>query len=257
MTETTAPPANRVRAGYPRSLLLGSTFAFAWTPCVGPILGIVLTLAATSGTVYQGALLLLFYSLGLGLWFLGLSALFGWLSPLLRRYQRHAGRIMAVGGLTFIVVGIFMVTGQFTRLNEFFAAYGFVFGSTVSLENSLSSSTNGFFGPAVAFLGGFISFLSPCVLPIAPVCLASLTGEVLTPGVRPRGLMLHATFFVLGFTIVFTVLGSAAGLLSSVLLDNLEWLTRIGGLFVIALGLQMSGLVRLPFLGRTFQWTGS
>ena len=110
------------------------------------------------------------------------------------------------------------------------------FGSTVSLENSLSSSTNGFFGPAVAFLGGFISFLSPCVLPIAPVCLASLTGEVLTPGVRPRGLMLHATFFVLGFTIVFTVLGSAAGLLSSVLLDNLEWLTRIGGLFVIALG---------------------
>ena len=86
--------------------------------------------------------------------------------------------------------------------------------------------------------------------------LASLTGEVLTPGVRPRGLMLHATFFVLGFAIVFTVLGSAAGLLSSVLLDNLEWLTRIGGLFVIALGLQMSGLVRLPLLGRTYQWTG-
>ena len=144
---------------------------------MGPILGIVLTLAATSGTVYQGALLLLFYSLGLGLWFLGFSALFGWLSPLLRRYQRHAGRIMAVGGLTFIVVGIFMVTGQFTRLNEFFASYGFVFGSTVSLENSLSSRTMASSGPLSRSLADSFRSSPPASCPSHPCTSQASRGK--------------------------------------------------------------------------------
>ena len=73
--------------GFPRSFVIGSAFSLAWSPCIGPILGVVLTLAAASGTAYQGALLLTCYSLGLGVWFLAFGACFGWLSPRMRRLQ--------------------------------------------------------------------------------------------------------------------------------------------------------------------------
>ena len=80
------------RSGYPRSFAIGSAFSVAWSPCIGPILGVVLTLAATSGTAAQGALLLTFYALGLGVWFLAFGLAFGWLTPRMGSVKSQGAR---------------------------------------------------------------------------------------------------------------------------------------------------------------------
>ena len=163
--------------GYPRSLLLGGVFSVAWSPCIGPVLGAVLTMAATSGTAGQGGLLLACYSLGLGIWFLAFGLAFGSLAPRLRRAQRHLPLLMMAAGAVFIVVGALMFLGDFTRLNGEFQSFGFFFGSTSSTEEELSSAADGPAGPLVAFFGGVVSFLSPCMLPMVPVYMASLAGD--------------------------------------------------------------------------------
>jgi len=102
-----------LREGYPRSFIIGTAFAVAWSPCIGPILGAVLTMAATSGTALQGGLLLVTYSFGLGLWFLAFGAFFGWLAPRMRRVQRQMSWLLLVAGGLFIVVGTMMFLGEF------------------------------------------------------------------------------------------------------------------------------------------------
>ncbi|MFC4004396.1 cytochrome c biogenesis CcdA family protein [Prauserella oleivorans] len=98
------------------ALPLGAAFAFGWTPCVGPVLASILATAASTATVSRGALLLLAYSLGLGLPFLLLASGltrggtgFGWL-------RRHARRIEIVGGLLLVAMGIAVLTGGWTAL---------------------------------------------------------------------------------------------------------------------------------------------
>lgn len=98
------------------AFLLGIAFAFGWTPCIGPVLGAILTLSASTADVTKGALLLAVYSLGLGLPFL-LAALFtGALLGRLRALGR-AGRYLqrGAGGL-LVLMGLLMVTGQLERL---------------------------------------------------------------------------------------------------------------------------------------------
>jgi cytochrome c biogenesis protein CcdA len=243
--------------GYPRSLLIGAAFAAAWSPCIGPILGVVLTLAAASGTAAQGALLLACYSLGLGAWFLALGLFFGWLSPRLRRLQPHMQLLMIAGGALFIVVGALMFLGEFQRLNNYFAGFGFFFNSTASAETQLSGGVHGLFGPAVAFFGGVVSFLSPCVLPLVPAYLVNIAGETVLGGEQTsraerRRIFRHALAFVAGFALVFTVLGASVGFVGSLLTGQGDLLTRIGGVVMIVLGMQMSGLIHLPYLDRTY-----
>jgi cytochrome c biogenesis protein CcdA len=246
-----------VAAGYPRSALIGATFAAAWSPCIGPILGAVLTLAAASGTAVQGGVLLVSYSLGLGIWFLAFGAAFGWIAPRLRRIQRYLPALMAASGALFIVVGAAMFLGEFGRLNGYFRSAGFLFSGTADAEAELVARTGGLFGPAVAAFGGVVSFLSPCVLPLVPVYLANLAGEAAVgtaDGSRGRtALLFHAAAFVAGFTAVFALLGVSAGLLGQALLTHIDVVTRAGGVILIALGLQMAGLVHFPYLDRTYQ----
>jgi len=104
-------------SGYLRSLLIGGTFALAWTPCISPILGSVLTLAASSETAWQGAYLLAIYSLGLGLPFLIIGAAFSSISPLLKRINRYSRIIYIISGFILVVVGILILTGNLTFLN--------------------------------------------------------------------------------------------------------------------------------------------
>jgi len=103
-------------AGYLRSLIVGAIFSLAWTPCVGPILGGILTLAWGSETAWQGAYLLATYSLGLGLPFLVLGAAFDSVRPLLRRIQRYSTWSYIISGLLLIAVGILILTGNLTWL---------------------------------------------------------------------------------------------------------------------------------------------
>jgi cytochrome c-type biogenesis protein len=98
--------------GYLRSFLTGSLFSFAWTPCVGPILGGILTLAWASETALNGAYLLAVYSLGLGLPFLIIGATLDSAKPLLRRIYRYSGLIHIAGGILLIAVGILILTNN-------------------------------------------------------------------------------------------------------------------------------------------------
>lgn len=94
--------------------LLGLAFAFGWTPCIGPILGAILTVSAVSATATDGIVLLSLYSLGLGIPFL-LAAIFTRALMGSLPCMRRAGRVlqMAAGGI-MILMGIAMVTGQMT-----------------------------------------------------------------------------------------------------------------------------------------------
>ncbi len=105
-------PSTGATTGYLRSLLIGAIFSLAWTPCVGPVLGGILTLAWSSETAWQGACLLAVYSLGLGIPFLIIGAAFDSIRPLLRRIHRYSTWSYIISGLLLIAVGILMLTGN-------------------------------------------------------------------------------------------------------------------------------------------------
>ena len=103
-------PSLGATTGYLLSLLIGAIFSLAWTPCVGPILGGILTLAWGSETAWRGAYLLASYSLGLGLPFLVIGVTFDSIRPLLKRIHRYSTWIYIVSGLLLIAVGILILT---------------------------------------------------------------------------------------------------------------------------------------------------
>ncbi len=104
----------------------------------------------------------------------------------------------------------------------------------------------------LAFLAGLASFLSPCVLALVPAYIGYLGGRVLSTGetaLADRALTFsHGLAFVLGFSLVFVALGSAASLIGAVLYDLRRWLSIIGGAVVILFGLHVMGVIRVPLL---------
>ncbi len=96
--------------------VLGLAFAFGWTPCIGPQLGTILTLAAQDGSVSRGAFLLFTYALGLGIPFLLVAAFFPNLTGLMSWMKRHMDRVERIMGLLLWTVGLMMLTGKFTDL---------------------------------------------------------------------------------------------------------------------------------------------
>jgi cytochrome c-type biogenesis protein len=105
------------RAGSGGPILVGAAFAVAWTPCVGPTLGAISTLAATSGSVFQGAIMLAVYCAGLGIPFLLTAIAFSRMTTAFAFVKRHYAVIMATGGVVLIAMGVLVFTGEFTRLN--------------------------------------------------------------------------------------------------------------------------------------------
>jgi cytochrome c-type biogenesis protein len=106
-------------------------------------------------------------------------------------------------------------------------------------------------GLFVAFAAGLLSFLSPCVLPLVPSYIGFLTGMSLPEASGRRHVaLLHAFLFVLGFTLVFMLLGASATALGRALNYYQVWLQRIGGLLIIAFGLVCLGVIRVPALSR-------
>jgi cytochrome c-type biogenesis protein len=109
---------------------------------------------------------------------------------------------------------------------------------------------------AVAVAAGFVSFASPCVLPLVPGYLSYMSGLTGAAAGQEQGrgatrrTALAAGLFVLGFSLVFVALGAALGGLTGWLITNRSTLSRVAGVLVIALGLFMTGLVRLPWLYR-------
>lgn len=103
-------PSLGTGTGYLRSLLVGAVFALAWTPCVSPILGGILTLALSSETAWGGVYLLAFYSLGLGLPFLVIGLAFDFLAPRLRRLNRYSGVFYVFSAVLLVAVGVIVLT---------------------------------------------------------------------------------------------------------------------------------------------------
>ena len=108
------------RSSYPASLLIGLIFAIGWTPCVGLILGPILGLAANAATLRQGVVLLLFYSLGLGLPFLLMGLGLNRLSRVLKWLKPHVGKIEVGTGVVMIVAGIAIFFNLLPYLNHYF-----------------------------------------------------------------------------------------------------------------------------------------
>jgi cytochrome c-type biogenesis protein len=103
----------------------------------------------------------------------------------------------------------------------------------------------------VAFTAGLLSFLSPCVLPLVPSYLTFITGLGLEDVSRARRTaVVHASLFVLGFSLIFIALGATATLLGQLLLTYRTWITRAGGVLIILLGLWMTGALRVDALQR-------
>src|SRR5215211_4169370 len=105
------------RAGKGGPVVAGAAFAIAWTPCIGPTLGAILTAASISSSAAHAALLLAVYSAGLGIPFLITALAFSRMTTAFSVIKRHYAMIMAAGGAILIAMGVLILTGGFTDLN--------------------------------------------------------------------------------------------------------------------------------------------
>jgi cytochrome c-type biogenesis protein len=102
-----------------------------------------------------------------------------------------------------------------------------------------------------AFAAGAVSFLSPCVLPIVPAYLAVLTGG----GEGRRKFVANTVCFFAGFTVVFILMGATASLLGRLFIEHQDAVRKVGAVFIALMGLQLTGLLRLPGLQRELRLT--
>jgi cytochrome c-type biogenesis protein len=107
--------------GYLSSALLGVFFSAGWSPCVGPVLGTILTFAINGGSVALGAKLLSAYSAGLAVPFLLAALGIGWVMSILRKYKNVLHTIEIIMGVVLVFVGVLLFAGVF----ELMARYGF------------------------------------------------------------------------------------------------------------------------------------
>lgn len=109
----------------------------------------------------------------------------------------------------------------------------------------------------VAAVAGFLSFISPCVLPLVPAYLGYLSGAVVTSsGVivqDRRATFFHALAFILGFALIYTALGASVGLVGYILVDQLPLIQKAGGILLVVFGLHTMGIIQIPFLYREFR----
>jgi cytochrome c-type biogenesis protein len=181
-------PERRLQLGqdhspsYARSAVVGITFAAGWTPCVGPLLGLVLSMAYTQPG--RAVPLLFVYSMGLAMPFLITAALLSTAVGFLKRINRYLGVIELISGVLLVVVGVFLISGIFSRFNVLFSATP---KWLTSVEDGFAVETT--ITVPLAFLAGLLSFLSPCVLPLVPIYLGYLTGTTVTSSSaqRPAG----------------------------------------------------------------------
>ena len=103
------------------SFVVGFAFAFGWTPCIGPILSAILTLAASQGTVMKGVQLLALYSAGLAVPFLLTSLGIDRFMAFYTRFRRHLHTVEVLSGVLLIAIGILIFTHRLTMLSGYFS----------------------------------------------------------------------------------------------------------------------------------------
>jgi cytochrome c-type biogenesis protein len=105
--------------GFLASFLMGVFFSAGWSPCVGPILGAILTMSLNSGSLSQGAMLLIAYSVGLAIPFLVASTQIGLVTSVLRKYGKLTRYVEITMGLVLIIIGLLLLFGRFSQLSNF------------------------------------------------------------------------------------------------------------------------------------------
>ena len=162
----------RAAADYGRSAVVGVAFSVGWTPCVGPILAGILVLALDSASLVQAVILLVCYAAGLGIPFLLVGLALGESTNFLRKMNRWMPVVSVVSGILLIFVGMLIALDRVIVLNEALGSIGI---DILAGDSSEMLSLN-FGSAALAFAGGFVSFISPCVLPLVPIYLGHLAG---------------------------------------------------------------------------------
>jgi cytochrome c-type biogenesis protein len=107
------------RSGYVASVLMGIFFSAGWSPCVGPVLGAILTISLSGGSIAKGAGLLTAYSAGLAVPFLIAALGVGWVTTILQRYGKVMHYTEIVMGIILIIVGTMLFMGTFESLARF------------------------------------------------------------------------------------------------------------------------------------------
>ena len=97
-------------------ILIGMAFAFGWTPCIGPILGSILVLASTEESLFQGILLLSFYSIGLGVPFILSGYLIQKFLLFSKNFKKNINKVSKIGGVILLITGILIITNQLQAL---------------------------------------------------------------------------------------------------------------------------------------------
>ena len=111
--DTRVQQAPDPKLGYLSSAMMGIFFSAGWSPCVGPVLGAILTLALNGGSISQGATLLSFYSAGLAIPFLLAALGIGWVTTILRKYAKTMRYVEIAMGVILIIVGVLLLSGTF------------------------------------------------------------------------------------------------------------------------------------------------
>jgi cytochrome c-type biogenesis protein len=160
---------NSKRKGYTASGLMGVFFAAGWTPCVGTILGAILTLGLNQATSGQAMLLASGYAIGLGIPFLAIGLGVDRASKILARYRNRMQIVQRISGIFLLLLGILIFTDQLAVL----AIWAQKSGLYLSVPLAFTAAPS----YLIAIAAGLISFVSPCVLPLVPAYLGYLSGH--------------------------------------------------------------------------------
>jgi cytochrome c-type biogenesis protein len=110
-------------AGKLGTLAVGAAFGAGWTPCIGPVLGAILTLAGTSETIWSGVWLLLVYSIGLAVPFMLAALALDWFLGAFKKFRRFIPIVEKVSGALLVALGLLLVTGTFTILSGYLTRF--------------------------------------------------------------------------------------------------------------------------------------
>ncbi len=162
----------KFKSAYLTSFVFGAAFAVGWTPCIGAILGSILTLAVSEPSM--AFYLLLAYSLGLGVPFILVGLFINQAQSFIMKFEEIFNYLRWIFGGILVIIGIFVFTSQLSRI----ASFPFAANLLISFDANLASF--GSLNLGIAFVAGVVSFLSPCVLPLLPAFLTYLASSAVS-----------------------------------------------------------------------------
>lgn len=151
------------------SLMMGIFFAAGWTPCIGTILGAILTLGVSQQSANQAMVLASGYAAGLALPFLALGLGMGQATRLIARFRRYVRWIEIGSGVLLIILGVLMLFDRMTLIAIWALRHGYF------IDLPIGSAVTPTY--LIAMFAGLLSFLSPCVLPLVPAYIGYLSGQ--------------------------------------------------------------------------------